>query len=238
MSLNFSPLKVQTPDWDGRVVRGVPADIHGFDPLEADADGAIATRRVWWCQPTERALVLGSRQTRDIVVDSSAAVVRRRSGGGAVVVGGDDTVWIDVTISRDDPLWVNDVGVSFEWLGDVWSEVVRGFGVSAEVHRGALECGRLGSLVCFAGRGPGEVLNDDGAKVVGLSQRRNRFGARFQCLALLEWDPKPYGDFLFAAPDRAAALEQLHVVAAGINRPGSPTVRAADVVNAFLAALP
>lgn len=236
--LDSSPLAVETSGWEGQIVRGSPADLHRFDPLEADTEGSSTPRRVWWCQPTERALVLGSRQTPDIVVDPSAEVVRRRSGGGAVVVGGDNTVWIDVTISRDDPLWVDDVGVSFEWLGDVWSDVVRGFGVSAEVHRGALECGRFGDLVCFAGRGPGEVLNDDGAKVVGLSQRRNRVGARFQCLALLEWDPTPYGEFLFAEPDRAAAVEQLHAVAAGINRPGSATVRPVAVVDAFLAALP
>ncbi len=213
--------------------------MHGLDPFEtASSRGSGAPRRVWWCRPTHRALVLGSRQTPEIVFGDTVEVVRRRSGGGAVVVGGADTVWIDVMISPEDTLWVDDVGASFEWLGDVWADVVRGFGVSAEVHRGALECGRFGALVCFAGRGPGEVMDPDGAKVVGLSQRRTRFGARFQCLALLEWDPAPYADLLFAAPDRGTALEDLRPVAGGLNRPGAPRLRAEDVVQAFLAALP
>jgi hypothetical protein len=46
----------------------------------------------------------------------------------------------------------------------------------------------LGRLVCFAGIGAGEVLVG-GAKVVGISQRRDRRGSRFQCVAHRSWDP-------------------------------------------------
>jgi lipoate-protein ligase A len=42
-------------------------------------------------------------------------------------------------------------------------------------------------LVCFAGLGPGEVTVD-GLKVVGISQRRTRDAARFQCVAYETWD--------------------------------------------------
>ena len=45
---------------------------------------------------------------------------------------------------------------------------------------------RWSDLVCFAGRAPGEVLVDN-RKVLGVSQRRNRTGAWFQCAALLTW---------------------------------------------------
>ena len=45
------------------------------------------------------------------------------------------------------------------------------------MHAGALECGRFGKQVCFAGIGPGEVTVD-GVKVVGLSQRRRPAPAR------------------------------------------------------------
>jgi hypothetical protein len=48
------------------------------------------------------------------------------------------------------------------------------------VHRGGMVDSDWSALVCFAGIGPGEVL--DGAKLVGLSQRRTRAGARIQGL--------------------------------------------------------
>ena len=50
--------------------------------------------------------------------------------------------------------------------------------------------GRFGDLVCFAGRGPGEVFHGD-RKVVGLSQWRAREGALFSSCAYLRWDPAP-----------------------------------------------
>ncbi len=50
--------------------------------------------------------------------------------------------------------------------------------------------GDLGDLVCFAGRGPGEVFSGP-RKVVGLSQWRAREGALFSSCAYLHWDPAP-----------------------------------------------
>ena len=45
--------------------------------------------------------------------------------------------------------------------------------------------------LCVAGRGSGEVFQtsaDGQRKVVGISQRRTRTMARFQCIAYLLWD--------------------------------------------------
>ena len=67
--------------------------------------------------------------------------------------------------------------------------------VGTRLHEGALACGPLGGTVCFAGRGPGEVLVGD-AKVVGISQRRTRAGARFQCAVPVRWDPAPLAALL------------------------------------------
>src|SRR3546814_17233262 len=50
------------------------------------------------------------------------------------------------------------------------------------------DLGPLGGTVCFAGRGPGEVLRGE-AKVVGIRQRRTRAGARFQCAVPVVWEP-------------------------------------------------
>jgi hypothetical protein len=48
----------------------------------------------------------------------------------------------------------------------------------------------LSDVVCFAGLGPGEVTIG-GRKAVGISQRRTREAARFQCVAYERWDPAP-----------------------------------------------
>jgi hypothetical protein len=93
-------------------------------------------------------------------------------------------LWVDIELPRGDPRWHDDVGRAAWWVGEAFAAALgRG-----EVHRGALERGRWGELVCFAGLGPGEVTID-GAKAVGISQRRTRAGARFQCALPRRWDP-------------------------------------------------
>ena len=70
--------------------------------------------------------------------------------------------------------------------------------------------------MCFAGVGPGEVLVG-GRKVVGISQRRTRAGARFHCAALRAWDARALLAVL-ALPDdeREAAAAELPSVATGV----------------------
>ena len=69
--------------------------------------------------------------------------------------------------------------------------------------------------MCFGGLGPGEVTVG-GRKVVGISQRRTRAGAVFQCAALVTWDPTPLLDLLVLSDeDRVAAEADLASVAAG-----------------------
>ena len=57
--------------------------------------------------------------------------------------------------------------------------------------------------VCFAGIGGGEVIRD-GRKVVGISQRRTRAGARFQCALYRHWRPEAHVP-LFVPPGPSAA---------------------------------
>jgi lipoate-protein ligase A len=57
----------------------------------------------------------------------------------------------------------------------------------------------------------------DGAKVVGVSQRRTRRGVLFQTAALLRWRPAPLLDlFAIDAARRALGVEDLASVAAGL----------------------
>ena len=111
-------------------------------------------------------------------------------------------LWIDVVISRSDPLWNDDVSLASHWLGDVWAMALQTVGIEGVVHRGAMVTTSLSPVVCFAGLAAGEVTVD-GAKVVGISQRRTRAGARFQCSVPLRWDAERHAGLL--APGIAKA---------------------------------
>jgi lipoate---protein ligase len=154
---------------------------------------------VWLLEVERPALVLGSVQGRDrtgtvtepgILERAGVEVAVRSSGGGAVLVEPGQAVWVDVVIPRPDPAWDDDVGRAFVWLGRAWASALGTLGLDAAVHTGSPQRRRAGMQVCFAGLGAGEV-HVDGAKAVGLSQRRTRVGARFQALCYRRWNPAP-----------------------------------------------
>jgi lipoate-protein ligase A len=164
---------------------------------------------------SDTALVIGSTQDMadiDTAVTKSKgiSVVRRRSGGGAVFLRPGESVWIDVVIPRGDSLWTDDVSASSLWLGDVWSATLRQFGVEhTVVHRDAMVKTSMSRTICFDGLAPGEVTSAT-RKVVGISQRRTRDGARFQCVVYSRWDPTSWRDCL-ATADAQRALDELSV---------------------------
>ena len=196
----------RTGGWDVVHRRGAPAGL--FDHEWPDR------RTVWVLEPTETAVVLGSTQPAS-VVGSGTPAVRRRSGGGAVLMEPGGLVWVDVFVPAGDPLWEVDVGRAFAWLGRAWAAALDSPGATA--HAGPLRTTRWSPLVCFAGLGPGEVTVD-GAKVVGMSQRRTRAGALFQCAALREWRPDRLLDRLVITDDdRRQASAELAGVARGVD---------------------
>ncbi len=214
------------PDWSVSTWRAPAADLHA---LALPAEG----RHVWLLEAVRPALVLGSTQS-DADADAAACasagveVARRRSGGGAVLVGSDECVWIDVLVPRGDPLWRDDVGRAGWWLGDAWAAAMATVGVDGcRVHRGGMVPSEWSKVVCFAGLGPGEVVDAGGAKVVGVSQRRTRAMARFQCAVPLRWDPARLSGLLTRRPP----AEDLTAV-----RPVTPDPPA--IVHAFHTALP
>lgn len=133
-------------------------------------------------------------------------------------------LWVDAWIPQDDVLWAHDVSVAAEWVGRWWIDALAAVGVgdgaaahsALSVHRGRSVPGSLGDLVCFAGRGPGEVFLDD-RKVVGLSQWRSREGALFSSCAYLEWDPGPLLELLsFDDATRSELAGALRDVGVGV----------------------
>ena len=227
-------------DWTVDRAHGSAAELHARpfpDPV---------VRTVWALTVDRPALVLGSTQP-DGVVDETAAgsagveVVRRRSGGGAVLLEPGGATWIDVVVPATDPRWEADVGRSFRWLGEVWRAALADLGVDGVVHRGPLVRTRWSSLLCFAGLGAGEVTvrasavpgGAQGAKVVGLAQRRTRAGARFQSAVVHRWSPATVAGLLALPPGERAALE--HDLAGAVAEVRATTD---DVVAAFVAHLP
>lgn len=221
-------------EWVVETRRG-DADALHHQPIDLPARRTIVVASV-----DRPALVLGSAQ-RDDVVDWHAVeadglqVTRRRSGGGAVLLEPDGSTWVDVVIPRDDPLWCDDVGMAFHWLGEVWSRALSSLvapGVPV-VHRGGFIPSGWSSLVCFAGLGPGEVTvptHTDaarGPKLVGMSQRRTRDAARFQCIAHRHWHPgRLVAALALTSSQRAEAASALADAAVELDVPTETIVSA------------
>lgn len=214
-------------DWRIEHWEGPAGEFHGLDP-----DPVRAVRSVRVSRPV---IVLGSTQPVGDI-DAAAAdrlgieVARRRSGGGAVYLHPDHSTWVDITIPRDDELWVDDVSSSMRWVGDAFASVLGpaladGMPV---VHDGNFRAGVLARAYCFAGLAPGEVTVG-GAKLVGISQRRGRNGARMQCVVYHRIDA---GDFAhcFADAEISSAVREVPVALSPLGR--------AELLDALVAALP
>lgn len=136
------------------------------------------------CVPDAQAAVVGSRQSTGMVTgDADVRVIRRRSGGGLVLVDPDMAVWIDLLVAPSDARFGRDVRTGMIEVGRWWCRALIALGADPDrltVHEGGMRTGAWGELLCFAGTGPGEVLFD-GAKLVGISQRRSSSLFRFQC---------------------------------------------------------
>jgi len=154
----------------------------------------VITPTVWWFDIDHSAVVLGSSQPIsdiDVVACAQAGIdiVRRRSGGGAVLLEPGDVVWADVLIPAGHQLWTADVSSSAWWLGEAWRSALNSLGMHGlSVHTAPIRHTEWSRRMCFAGVGGGEVMLGD-RKVVGVSQRRTRAGARFQCAYYQQWRP-------------------------------------------------
>lgn len=189
------------------------------------------SRSLWWCSVDTPAVILGSTQSRtdvneDLARQLGIAVVQRRSGGGIVYVHPNDSLWLDVTIPQGDRVWTDDVSTSMMWLGEVLVEALSPW-LSTVEYRGVFDVGRDGRTVCFASTSPGEVFAGT-SKVVGISQRRTRDGARFQCVMYTRWNPTEWTQLL---SDLTVAERTSHLAVEPVNAP------AESVVESVLAAL-
>jgi lipoate-protein ligase A len=191
-------------------------------PFDVEQFRSLPRRHAAAHQVAQPTVVLGSTQRLEVVdamraTEKGVAVVRRRGGGGAVLLRPGDQLWVEAWIPRDDPLWEADVALAAEWVGGWWVDALgRGGAADLVVHRGRAVPGPHGGLVCFSGRGPGEVFQAE-HKVMGISQWRSREGSLFHTCVYAHWDPDPLIDLLDVDPPTREALRRdLPRLAAGI----------------------
>jgi lipoate-protein ligase A len=212
----------------------VPAHSHPFPPdqpdllFDVEQFRSLSRRHAVARHVQQPTVVLGSTQRAEVVdsaraAEGGVAVVRRRGGGGAVLLRPGDHLWVEAWIPRHDPLWEADVAEAATWVGEWWNDAL-GLPGAADgtdaadrvVHRGRTEPGPYGSLVCFSGRGPGELFSA-GRKVVGISQWRSREGSLFHTCAYDHWDPRPLIDLLVVdQPGRDSLRRDLPGTAVGL----------------------
>jgi len=153
-------------------VTGDVADLFDYRQLR---ETAVATMTV--VDVAEPIVVLGSAQPLGTLRhDATVGPVRRRRGGGGVVLVQPDDLWVDWWIPARDPRWSDDVRAGAVTAGRWWRDALKVLVTGdVEVHEGPLSGAAQHRVVCFAGRGPGEVFVD-GRKAVGLTQWRVREG--------------------------------------------------------------
>ena len=205
-------------------VSGAPSELH------EDRWPVAGVVTVRLCSFTDPALVIGSTQSKSIVgVVDGIEVVQRRSGGGAVLLIPGDSVWIDVYVPSTDRRWRANISRSFGVVGSAWVLALDAAGLT--VHDGGLDVDQLGRLVCFAGVGPGEVL-DGSRKLVGIAQRRTRWGSRFQCLVHHRFDAAMHSHLLGLEVD-AEVLDRRVAVMSEPARPAAATLLAERLAAAL-----
>jgi lipoate-protein ligase A len=206
--------------------------------VEQHGRDLVVERAVWDVRITRKAIVLGSRQDQSLLNGEQCnrdeiEIVRRRSGGGIVFLAPGEHVWLDVVIPRGDVLWNDDVAKASWWLGDVWVQTLNALGENnVSVHRESLSSDAWGDLLCFAGVGPGEVARQSAeslSKFVGISQRRTRDYARFQCTIYTKWNPHDVEMYVVNTPGNLSEIAQ---------RVASVQVSQQAIVDTFVSLLP
>lgn len=192
-------------------------ELYDYSELRSASEATMFVAHV-----SRTTLVLGGSQLRSVVdpLKLAGAALRRRRGGGGLVLLRPDDLWVDWWIPHDDARWSPDVHVSSINAGHWWArELERYTDEAVSVHDGSLDGEPAFRVVCFAGRGPGEVFVGN-RKAVGVTQWRVREGV-FLSTVLHAEPTTDVLDYLLDVPEGLVdaldhqALSSLRPVAAG-----------------------
>ncbi|MEM7094365.1 MAG: hypothetical protein AAF567_15295 [Actinomycetota bacterium] len=187
---------------------GSAAELHALPPPDRP--------ELWTLRPAAPALVMGSAQRADQFDQSGLAaagidLAERRTGGGAVYIEPSGVAWVDVLAPRGSAFWDDDLAATFLRVGACWQRALVDLGVDAELVVDSPDRSDHARLACWAGLGWGEITLD-GVKIVGLSQRRTRWGARVQAMAVLDGSADRVVDWFGSHVDPAVLREIREVI--------------------------
>lgn len=190
--------------------------------------GAPALR---WYVPREAAVVLGNSQkpavtNAETLAADHIALYKRPSGGTAVLVDA-SLLSLDIALPHTHPLATGDVVRAYEWVGALWTEALRGLGVTAARALPVAEARAQPSLAkddplrlaCYGTLSPWEVVvGEPPRKLVGLCQTRRRFGALYQIGVYLRFDAAALARLLaLPSAEQAALAARLAAAASGLD---------------------
>ncbi len=176
--------------------------------------------------------------------EAGLAIIRRRSGGGAVLAG----PWmlsITVFIPPDHPVAQQNIIEVFSWLEQIWIDSLRACGVPCRgVDQAMIDNSKTISQqqdlkwACYASLSHGEIVSDDGRKLVGLAQIRKRKGvALVSGLHLCPSDWSLLSSVVVDNPQPGDALERLNSDAQSLSGTAAETLLP-DLINAFSERMP
>ncbi|MBN0988129.1 lipoyl protein ligase domain-containing protein [Amphritea pacifica] len=172
------------------------------------------------------------------------AMIRRRSGGGAVLAG----PWmlsVTVFIPPEHPVAKQNIIEIFSWLEQIWIAALRACNVPCKgVDQAMIDRSKTISQeqnlkwACYASLSHGEVVSEDGRKLVGLAQIRKRKGvALVSGLHLSPCDWQQLSSVVVDKPEQGSALEALNSDAQSLSGI-SAEVLLPDLIQAFTDRIP
>jgi lipoate---protein ligase len=206
---------------------------------------------LYWSQAEPAGLVLGFSQKQALLnpaaqITQRMPIYHRRAGGGAVLVG-PGLLGLDVVLPAGHPLVLPDIVESYRWLGEVWVETLRHFGVETRIvtpqeahgQRAFLKQEETGvreailRRACYGSLSPYEVVAGQ-RKVVGLDMIRRRAASLLQAGLLLHWEIEPLVHLLGHTLEEQAILrEGLLERAVGLDTLAGRVVTAQEAIAAF-----
>lgn len=213
--------------------------------LEAGVDSP----QVLFWQYDQAAVIMGcsqrpSEEQTQRSVQAGFPILRRRSGGGAVLAG----PWmlsVTVFIPTDHPVAGQNIIEIFSWIERIWIDALLACAVPCKgVDQQMIDRSKVISQqqdlkwACYASLSHGEIVSEDGRKLVGLAQIRKRKGvALVSGLHLYPCDWHELSRIVVGSPQQGASLQALNSDANTLSGISSEQLLP-DLINAFLQRLP